>query len=297
MTNLPTNTLGRTGMEITQLGFGGAAIRGEVFGGSEIDEKDAEQILNSVLDSGINFVDTAPDYGVSEDLIGKFISHRRDEYYLATKCGCHNDAVGSPLEPGHQWTAEQFRHNINESLRRLKTDYVDLIQMHNPTVEEVEQNNLVEVLQEIKDSGKSRFIGVSSTTPHLIPFVEMGVFDTFQISYTLIEREHEDMISEAAKTGAGIIIRGGVPQAQSARTETWWDTWKRAKLDELLGDMSPFQFVLRFTLAHPDCHTKIMGSAKLDHQQSNIAAALEGPLPKDAYEEVLKRLAGISDSQ
>ncbi len=297
MTNLPTNTLGRTGLEITQLGYGGAAIRGKVHGGSEISDKEAEQILHSVLDSGINFIDTAPDYGLSEDLIGKFISHRRDDFYLATKCGCHNDSVGTPLDPGHQWTAEQFHHNINESLRRLKTDYVDLIQMHNPTVEEVEQNNLIEVLQEIKDSGKTRFIGVSSTAPDLIPFVEMGVFDTFQIPYTLLDRVHEEMISEAAKSGAGIIIRGGIPGAHTERAKQWWPSWERAQLNELLGDMSPYQFVLRFTLTHPDCHTKIMGAKDLSHQQLNITAAREGPLPKALYEEVLKRLAGISDSQ
>ena len=112
---------------------------------------------------------------MSED----FISHRRDEYYLATKCGCHNTTEGIAFEPGHQWTAEQFHHNINESLRRLKTDYVDLIQMHNPTVKEVEQNNLIQVLHDIKASGKTRFIGVSSTALHLTPFIESGVFDTF----------------------------------------------------------------------------------------------------------------------
>lgn len=124
------------------------------------------------------------------------------------------------MEPGHQWTAEQFHHNINESLRRLKTDYVDLIQIHNPTFEEVEQNNLIQVLQDIKASGKTRFIGVSSTAPHLTPFIESGVFDTFQIPYTLLEHEHEKMISGAAKTGAGIIIHGGIPGCLCSKGQT-----------------------------------------------------------------------------
>jgi aryl-alcohol dehydrogenase-like predicted oxidoreductase len=295
MNNLPRNTLGRTGLHITQLGFGGAAIHGALTGSTRINDKQAEQLLNSVLDSGINFIDTAPDYGVSEDLIGNFISHRRDEFYLATKCGCHNTTEGTALEPGHCWSGEQFHHNINESLRRLKTDYVDLIQMHNPTVEEVEQNNLIEVLQEIKASGKTRFIGVSSTAPHLVPFIESGVFDTFQIPYTLLDRVHEKMISDAAKTGAGIIIRGGIPEAFAQRAKQWRAMWERAQLNELLGDMSSYQFVLRFTLTHPDCHTKVMGTTSIDHLQSNIAAALEGPLPKDVYDEVLKRLEGSSD--
>ena len=104
------------------------------------------------------------------------------------------------------------------------------------------------------------------------------------------------MISDAAKTGAGIIIRGGIPGASAVRAKPWWTAWERAQLNELLGDMSPHQFVLRFTLTHPDCHTKIMGTKDLSHQQLNIAAAREGALPKAVYEEVLKRLVGISDS-
>ena len=86
---LTKRTLGRTGLEVTDLAYGAMEVRGSrIWGGRPVSEEQAETILNAVLDSGINFIDTSNDYGRSEEFIGKYISHRRDQYYLATKCGC-----------------------------------------------------------------------------------------------------------------------------------------------------------------------------------------------------------------
>ena len=135
--------LGRTGLEVTQLGFGAMELRGsKTWSGREVTEKKAETILNAVLDSGINFIDTAPDYGVSEDFIGKYISHRRDEFYLATKCGCNPTDKDKP----HIWEGQQLEQNIETSLRKMKVDYVDVWQLHNPTVDEFEKGSLLETM-------------------------------------------------------------------------------------------------------------------------------------------------------
>ena len=217
--DLPTRVLGRTGLVVTQLGFGGVEV-GDV--SRDITDEQAGRVLNAILDSGINFLDTAPDYGLSEERIGATISHRRDSFYLATKCGCNIDPDGVRQEPGHLWTGDRLRRNIEQSLRRMKTDYVDLLQMHNPSVEAVESGGLVEALNEIRASGKTRFIGVSSTAPHLLEFVRMGVFDTFQIPYSALERRHEGMIQESADAGAGIIIRGGIARGHLGR-----DRWAK----------------------------------------------------------------------
>ena len=117
MENLTKRTLGRTGLEVTQLGFG--AAERELPDEAEYDAQSVS-VLNAALDAGINLVDTAPDYGASEERIGKYLSHRRDEFYLATKCGCNIDEDGNRLEPGHLWTAERLRTNIDQSLRRLE---------------------------------------------------------------------------------------------------------------------------------------------------------------------------------
>lgn len=289
---LPTQILGRTGMEVSQLGFGAMELRGPT---SEVGDEQAERVLNAVLDAGVTFIDTSPDYGLSEERIGAFISHRRDEFYLATKCGCNIGVDGQSGDPGHLWTAERLHRNIDQSLMRMRTDHVDVLQMHNPSVQEVGQGGLVEALQEIRKAGKARFIGVSSTAPHLLGFVRMGAFDTFQIPYSALERRHEEMIQEAADAGAGIIIRGGIGKGRRSNEERN-AAWEKARLDELLGDMNRHEFVLRFTLTHPACHTTIVGTADLEHLEANVAAALAGPLPMAVYEEAKERLTQIGEA-
>ncbi len=140
-TTLPTAILGRTGVTVTRLGFGAMEIRGSrIWGGRPVTDEQANTILNAVLDAGINFIDTSNDYGRSEEFIGKYISHRRSEYILATKCGCkvtyHDEKTDDTL---HVWNRENLMRGLHESLERMKTDYVDIMQLHNPPVEEVEK--------------------------------------------------------------------------------------------------------------------------------------------------------------
>jgi aryl-alcohol dehydrogenase-like predicted oxidoreductase len=284
---LPKRTLGLTGLEVTQLGFG-TAYSGEV------DDEQAERVLNSVLDAGINFIDTAPDYEGSEERIGRYISHRRDEFFLATKCGCNIAPNGEGLDPGHLWTADRLRRNIDQSLSRMKTDHVDILQMHNPSVEEVERGELLQVLEEIRRAGKTRLIGISSTAPDLLTFAETRAFDTFQVPYSALERRHEQMLHKVTEYGAGVIIRGGVAQGRRGSDERW-AKWDRARLDEIAEGVNRYEFVLRFTLTHPACHTAIVGTSNLDHLRVNIAAAKAGPLSSGVYSEARERMAQIGE--
>jgi len=274
--------LGRTGLRVTPLGPGAMEIRGpRSWGGRPVTDRQAERILNAVLDAGINFIDTAYDYGLSEEYIGRFISHRREEYYLATKCGCTVVNAGDHDDTPHVWTRENLLHNIETSLRRMKTDYVDVWQFHNPSVEEVRAGDLVRVMEEVRSAGKVRWIGVSSKLPEIIPFIQWGVFDTFQIPYSGLERAHEKMITAAARAGAGTIIRGGVARGAP----------EAARLDELRAPgESRTAFLLRFTLSHPDLHTTIVGTMNPDHLAQNLRAAETGPLPPDVYAEAKRRL-------
>ena len=209
--SLERRTFGRTGLEVTTLGYGAMEIRGpRIWRGRDLTDDQAERILNTVLDAGINFIDTAYDYGRSEEYIGRFIGHRRNEYYLATKCGCTVVDAGDHDETPHVWTRENIAARLEESLRRMKTDYVDLLQLHNPSVEQVEQGEFVQVLKDLQAAVKTRWIGCSATLPHLATYVAWGVFDAFQIPYSALERRHEEWISHASESGAGIIIRGGV---------------------------------------------------------------------------------------
>lgn len=290
--------LGRTGLEVTRLGFGAMEIRGpRIWSGRPVTDDEAERILNAVLDAGINFIDTAYDYGLSEEYIGRFISRRRSEYILATKCGCTVVDHGDHDETPHVWTRDNLLHNIDTSLRRMKTDYIDLLQLHNPTVEQTEEGNLVEVLREIQASGKVRWIGISSTLPHISAYIESGVFDSFQIPYSGLERAHENVISDAARAGAGNIIRGGVgrgePGVGLGNTDRW-TAWEKAGLDELLDEgESRTGFLLRFTLSHPHMTTTIVGTKNPEHLAENLRITEKGPLTVDVYEEAKRRLQAV----
>ena len=132
-------TLGRTNYEVTQLGFGALEVRGtsaEDDRGRMPNEQRADNILNAVLDSGINFIDTAWCYGRSEEMMGRYIGKRRDDYILAAKTGhgrCSADNFAS-------FTRKDMLDCLEESLRNLGTDHVDILQLHNPTAEDVEEN-------------------------------------------------------------------------------------------------------------------------------------------------------------
>lgn len=286
--SLPLGSLGRTGLEVTRLGYGTALPE---LMDPDREEGHAEKLLNAVLDAGINFIDTAPDYGLSEERIGRFISHRRSEYFLATKCGCNVDSAGVQGEWTHIWTGAQLRINIDLSLKRMKTDHVDILQMHLPSCADVEEGGLVEVLQEIKESGKTRYIGVSSRFPHLLPFARTGVFDTFQIPYSALERRHEGAIQEIADLGAGIVVRGGIGGGRNATDQEDEAFWVRSGLSALAGDMKRHEFVLRYTLSHPGNHTTIVGTGDLGHLAGNRNTVLAGPLPPNLYQTAKSLLA------
>jgi aryl-alcohol dehydrogenase-like predicted oxidoreductase len=149
MTDLPTRPLGRTGVHVTTLGFGAMELRGAPRG-PEISDEEAERVLNDVLDAGINFIDTSIDYGRSEELIGRFVSHRRDDYFLASKCGC---VVGG-AQGEHVHTAENIRRGVENSVRLLKTDHLDLVQFHRSlTRHEFEQEGALQEALKLQAEG------------------------------------------------------------------------------------------------------------------------------------------------
>jgi aryl-alcohol dehydrogenase-like predicted oxidoreductase len=297
MTDIPRRTLGRTGLEVSTLGYGAMELRGAPTG-PDLSDGDAAALLNELLDAGLNFIDTSIDYGRSEDVIGNLIADRRDEYVLASKCGC---VPGAPQGSDHVHTAENIRNGVEASLRRLNTDHLDLVQFHRSLhADEFDADGALSELIALQSEGKVRFLGVSAVLPTLDEQIAMGVFDAFQIPYSALQRDHEDVITRASEAGMGIIIRGGVargaPDDWGGRRyymvsnevmQNWWDD---ANLDELLDGMSRIDFMLRFTLSHPDLDTTIVGTANVDHFRANLAAAAQGPLPDDVLAEAKRRL-------
>ena len=305
MAGLPTRELGRTGLKITTLGFGALELRGMVAGiGRESRPDQPPGILSAVLDAGINYIDVAVDYGEAEEHIGRNISHRRDEFYLAGKCGCPLDnslfrpeertRFGVPLPRLHDYSHSSIVNAIEQSLRRMKTDYLDVVQFHfSPARETLEREGAVETLLELKAQGKVRFLGCSSILPNIFDHIDMGAFDVLQVPYSILQTEHEVAIAAAAAAGIGMVVRGGVARGQPGEgqgTEQVWELWERANLDELLQGMSATEFMLRATLSNPNVHTTIVGTLNPAHLNENAAAAAKGPLPAPVLEEAKKRL-------
>ena len=179
------NQLGRTDLEVAQLGYGSMGLRGpKTWGVRVVDEAAAEAFLNRVLDAGINFIDTSPDYGICEERIGRYIASRRGEYFLATKCGCVYTQHDEHLEIDHQWKPDVIQRNIETSLRRMKTDHVDLLQFHGGDADSLQRAGLIDLLANYRRQGIIRHMGASSSLPNLPGLIELGVFETFQIPYS-----------------------------------------------------------------------------------------------------------------
>ncbi len=296
---LPTSILGRTGLEVTRLGYGAMSLDDRF--GRVVSSAEADAILNAVLDAGINYIDTSPDYGPSEEHIGRAISGRRSEYFLASKCGC---PVAVPADAGHVFTPENITAAVEQSLRRMRTDYLDVVQFHgNPSMAVLEEQGSLEALRELQRAGKVRFLGVSGTGERLGGQIASGVFDVFQTPYSALQRDDEAAIGAAAARGGGTVIRGGVARGAPSEEKGWAirrlpevpeerprALWEAAHLDDLLDGESRMGFMLRFTLSHPNLHTTIVGTANLEHLRTNLEASLRGPLPRDVCDEAKRRL-------
>src|SRR5450755_2004296 len=265
-----TRPLGRTQTDVTILGYGAMELRG-LPRGPEIADEDAGRLLNAVLDGGINLIDTSPDYGRSEELIGRYVGNRRDEFFLASKCGCLIELpTDEPPPYPHDYSPGNVRAVVEQSLRRLRTDHLDLVQVHmSPSKATLEENHTVETLRDLQAEGKVRFIGMSGILPNLPDHIAMGVFDVFQIPYSAVQRDHEELITVAAGVGAGTFIRGGAARGAAPEDKNWQTgplsqdphvgqrNWETSGIADILSaaGMSSMEFVLRFTLSHPGLST------------------------------------------
>ena len=275
--------------------------------GTRSSDEEASRLLNEAIDLGYSHLDTAALYGFghNEQLIGRTISHRRSEYTLASKCVLVKGEDGKRAIDGRP---ECIKATCEQALKNLQTDVIDVWQFH-----EVNYDNdpdwifgadgAIEAAVAARQAGKIRFIGSSGTIPNIEGQLAMGVFEEFQIPYSALQREHEELITRAARAGAGTVIRGGVARGGPAEDKGWdvrrlpevaperpRATWEQAGLDDLLDGMSRMEFMLRFTLSHPDLHTTIVGTANLGHLRANCEVARKGPLPDEVYAEAKQRL-------
>ena len=292
---------GMTGYGVSRLGFGMAEIGAYELG----DTAEAGRILGSALDAGIIFLDTAECYGNSEELLGRTVSHRRDEFILATKVG-HT----GPDEVGPHWTADTARKTIDRSLARLRTDYVDLLQVHAHSIDWAEAQEVIEVALEAKRAGKTRLVGYSQENEQAEQAVESGLFDALQTSFNLVDQKARYGLFEKARArGMGIIAKRPIANAVWSRvlagdrgegeTGRSAERLRRARVMVEMGPLpdapaDPIALALGFVYAHPDAHTSIVGTRSHAHMLANIRATEEhGALAPEAVEELHRRFDEI----
>jgi aryl-alcohol dehydrogenase-like predicted oxidoreductase len=303
---IPTKALGRTGVAVSILGYGAMELRGPSYmSGPDIGDRDVEELLNEILDAGVNLIDTSIDYGRSEELIGRHLTSRREEYFLASKCGCALTLPPGalPMPDTHDFGVDNVRAGVEQSLARLQTDRLDLVQVHlSPSRAVMDAVGTIDELDRLRAQGKVRFIGMSGTMPNLADHIDMDVFDVFQIPYSALQPDHDELISRAANAGAGVLIRGGAARGTASDQKNWTvqpisasgpdahDRWQSAGLDELLNGMSRQEFILRFTLSHPGLSSTIVGTSNVEHLRDNVHFASRGSLPQDVYVEARRKL-------
>lgn len=292
---------GATGYRVSRLGFGMAEIGSYTLS----DVAEAGRILGSALDAGINFLDTAECYGNSEELLGRTVSHRRDEFVLATKVG-HT----GPDEVGPLWTAETARKTIDRSLVRLRTDYVDLLQVHAHGIEPAEAQEVIEVALEARRAGKTRLVGYSQENEPAEWAVESGLFDALQSSFNLVDQKARYGLFEKARDrGMGIIAKRPIANAAWSRvlagdrgegeTGRSAERLRRARVMVEMGPLpgapdDPIALALGFVYAHPDAHTSIVGTRSHAHMLDNIRATEEhGALAPEVVAELYRRFDAV----
>ena len=287
--------LGRTGLRVSAVGLGTMVHAGH-FG--PMDDRESLSAIETAMDLGVNFIDTSDAYGAgySETLLGQALRGKRDKIVLATKGG--NVMLG-PDRGKRNFTPDYIDRVMDESLKRLQTDYVDLYQLHNPTVDVIERGDVWEVLERAKKAGKIRHYGVSiNTIEEGIAAVNDGRSDTIQLEYNLLAQEPAEKIFPLAqKANVGIIARvplrrgiltgkltaaddgrfqGEDVRARSFKGEPFRRELEKAEQLRFLVDRNIQTFAqaaIAFCLAHPAVSTTIPGARNAQQMRENAAGA------------------------
>jgi aryl-alcohol dehydrogenase-like predicted oxidoreductase len=291
---METRQLGKTDMKVSVLGFGGSEI-----GFEGVTEETVARLLKGALDAGLNVIDTGECYEGSEELIGKTVADRRADYYLFTKCG-HPRGTGS-----EDWSPPSLLESIERSLRRLRTDRLDLIQLHSCSESVLRKGDAIAALQTARTKGYARYLGYSGDREAARYAVECGAFDTLQTSINIADQEAIDRVLPLAREKQlGVIAKRPVANVAwkeshkpiSSYHHVYWERLNKLRYD-FIRDL-PFEasvaHALRFTLSVAGVHTAIVGTTKPERWQTNARMVEHGMLPEAEFAAIRDRWEEIA---
>lgn len=296
-------TLGRTGLEVSPLALGGLFVSSY---GAEFEQ--AREAVERAVALGINYVDTAPMYGNSEQVLGRILPDLDRPMIVSTK-------LGARPQPFDAKDAKALRQSFEESCRLLGREQIDILMVHEPDRPrqfdwwddfDAAEGPVMAVLEALRDEGRIRYLGLGGTTAYeMARLLRTGKFDVVltAFNYSLLWQEAAHEVLPAAREhGVGVVV--GSPLQQGALARRWEEvesgaTWlskpRREQfralyrlLDEI--DLPLPELALRFVLSNPDVHTVLSGVRSAAEVESNVAAAAKGPLP----EELRSRIAEIA---
>jgi aryl-alcohol dehydrogenase-like predicted oxidoreductase len=310
--------LGKTGLMVSEIGFGAWAIggpsgaSGTPLGWGKTSDEESLAAIRRARELGVTFFDTADSYGFgrSESLLGIVLSRKREDVVIATKVGVARDADGRLRK---DFSREHIQYSVDGSLKRLRTDYIDLYQLHNPTMAELRRDDLQEAMDRLQEAGKIRFWGVSVSTPEEgIEVIRNGWGYALQVLYNALNQAPDNELFPLAKEkGYGIIAR--VPLASGLlsgkyRPDTTFATddvrqnfLTPKRLEEVIPRVDEVKSIiggtaralaegaLRFVLANDAVSTTIPGMRNVRQVEMN-AAADEVRIPQDVVDKLRTRL-------
>ena len=295
--------LGKTGIGVSRLGLG-AAKHGDV----HRQDQDVERWLHHALDAGVNFIDTAAMYNESEERLGRHLAARRDELFLATKCGVHRAGGVPGADIVEDYSRDGILRTVDESRGKLCMDVIDLVQFHGlPPVELLDE--AFETLMDLKVRGWARFVGVSADGPagaavegapkrEVAELARTWPLDTWQFTYNFLSQEAAtELIPVLREAGIGTIVKRPIANVVWELDEdpgndfnhTLWERSRQLPLDALAGELSVLEFAMRFVLSHADIDLALTGTINPSHLEMNIRSLEDGDLP----EEVLRKARDI----
>jgi aryl-alcohol dehydrogenase-like predicted oxidoreductase len=284
--------LGRTDMDVSVLGFGGSEI-----GYGRASARTVARLLGGALDAGLNVVDTAECYDDSETLIGAALGSRRHEVHLLTKCGHPRG-----YDRG-DWRAASLLSSIERSLERLRTDRLDLIQLHSCELAVLRRGEAITALERARERGLTRYIGYSGDGEAARYAIECGRFDTLQTSVSIADQECFDLtLPLAVKRGMGVIAKRPIANVawRYARRpaepyyQPYWERLRALDYPFLRDAERVVSTALRFTLAAPGVHTAIVGTKRPERWPANARLLEAGPLPAAEVERIRARWRNVA---